>query len=301
MSTAGPPASPDLTEQTLAPITRDDGSVDRAKVAALLERDPSTFTVAEALAMYNVFFSPEFCANHGLSDLSYTLQWGDALIEVVGGTITRETLRNGETVDRTVTRHRGRGDIRAFHVRATGATTPPPAIGRARAREHRPAGTRRTSSSSSTSSADPGSESDEPEPEPRICACGCGRDISHKRAGALTFDATCRKRLSRAAPDVLADDVREERLIAWSAATRGEEVRGHRWLTEEHNAELTEFAAAERLARSRATTPRRTEMDALAFTRWLMESNGTSTKVRHRGSPWRTPSAALRTRMETVA
>lgn len=33
----------------------------------------------------------------------------------------------------------------------------------------------------------------------RFCACGCGREIDHKRAGARTFDAACRKRLSRGA------------------------------------------------------------------------------------------------------
>jgi hypothetical protein len=31
----------------------------------------------------------------------------------------------------------------------------------------------------------------------RICICGCGRDISHKRAGAVTYDASCRSRIHR--------------------------------------------------------------------------------------------------------
>jgi hypothetical protein len=34
-------------------------------------------------------------------------------------------------------------------------------------------------------------------PDRRICICGCGRDISHKRAGAVCFDATCRSRIAR--------------------------------------------------------------------------------------------------------
>jgi hypothetical protein len=65
-----------------------------------------------------------------------------------------------------------------------------------------------------TSSADSGSDSDEPEPPPsgrlcdcgcrpareiRVCACGCGRDITHKRADARTFGASCRQRLARVA------------------------------------------------------------------------------------------------------
>lgn len=30
-----------------------------------------------------------------------------------------------------------------------------------------------------------------------LCACGCGRSIAHKRRGAKTFGAACRKRLTR--------------------------------------------------------------------------------------------------------
>ena len=67
-----------------------------------------------------------------------------------------------------------------------------------RPRERRD-GSRRHSTRGSTDD-DSGGEPEPPgrERTGRPCTCGCGRDISHKRAGALTFDASCRKRLSRA-------------------------------------------------------------------------------------------------------
>lgn len=52
---------------------------------------------------------------------------------------------------------------------------------------------------SSTSRDDGDNDSDDgPGEAGRLCACGCGRDISHKRADARTYDATCRQRLTRA-------------------------------------------------------------------------------------------------------
>jgi len=305
-TTAGRPVAPELTDeqiQILAPITSDDRSVDRAKVDALLKRDPTTFTTDEALAMRAVFFSPEFCEEHGLADLTYTGEWRDALMKVVGGTSVRERVRHGETVERSVTHHRGRADVRRFHVRReldTGASTPSRSRA-ARSREHRPGPTRRASSSSTTSSADPG---DPDEPEPRVCACGCGQAISHKRAGARTFDAACRKRLSRDGGHAFPDDVREERRLAWSHAAAGgrgdTDAVGHSALTAELTNELREIEADDRLARSRATTPRRTELDDLAVADWLMQTNGVSTRPRLARSPWRQPQGGLRTR-EAVA
>lgn len=161
---------------------------------------------------------------------------------------------------------------------------------------------------SSARSGDSGDDSGEPEPAARVCACGCARDISHKRAGARTFDASCRKRLSRTSPgggqalpglDALADDIREDRRTAWAAAANGETI-GYAGLTDELAEELLEIDAGERLATSRATTPRPTEMDALSVHRWLMESNGVYTG-RRPGSSWNLPDHRLRTRAEVVA
>lgn len=169
---------------------------------------------------------------------------------------------------------------------------------------------RRASSSSSTSSSDPGSDSDEPEPAPRVCACGCGRDISHKRVGALSFDSSCRKRIQRADVDALAADVREERHLEWAkvglppfyAALARDSAPGDQWLTADLERELHAIYEAGRQAQSEATTPRRTEMDGLAVTRWLMETNGVATASRHRGSPWTSSrSGGLRTRSEVIA
>lgn len=81
-------------------------------------------------------------------------------------------------------------------------------------RESQPGVRRRTNSSSTTSSADPpGSDSDSDQPEPvatghlchccepprpvRFCACGCEREITHSRADAKTFGASCRSRIKR--------------------------------------------------------------------------------------------------------
>lgn len=69
----------------------------------------------------------------------------------------------------------------------------PPGCG-PRRRERRD-GSRRHATRAGPSDAD-GSGLEPPAPA-RLCVCGCGRDISHKRAGARTFDSSCRSRLSR--------------------------------------------------------------------------------------------------------
>jgi hypothetical protein len=86
----------------------------------------------------------------------------------------------------------------------------------------------RSSSKSGDSGSDDG-PSDEPPPSGRRCEA-CGADISHRRAGARTCDALCRKRLSRGAttpiaaePTPLAISLEEEiaakaweRHLAWA-------------------------------------------------------------------------------------
>jgi hypothetical protein len=93
-------------------------------------------------------------------------------------------------------------------VSMTGSKTRPSSRHRApcgRQRERRD-GSRRHATRGSTD--DDSGSGPEPPGETllgRRCTCGCGRDISHKRADALTFDAGGRKRLSRAKA-VRADD-----------------------------------------------------------------------------------------------
>lgn len=156
---------------------------------------------------------------------------------------------------------------------------------------------------SSALSGDSGDEGGESEPEPRQCACGCGRDISHKRVGALTYDASCRQRFKRQQDtdvDALLDDVKEDQRSAWADA--GREGIGTTGLTAEFEDERGELAQERRVARSRRSTPRRAEMDALAVTRWMMESNGVSTSGLTRRSPWQpSRTGGLRTRPEMVA
>lgn len=170
-----------------------------------------------------------------------------------------------------------------------------------RQREHRSAAARRASSSSATSGADPG-PSDEPEPDPAgPCACGCGRDLSHKRAGARTYDAACRKRLSRGASaariESLDAEALDEQRSGWATAAA---AGGYVDLTGALDRERRELAKDRRLALARPVTPLRTEMDALWEIRWLMESDVASTG-RRRGSAWWSPEFALRTRCEVVA
>jgi hypothetical protein len=77
--------------------------------------------------------------------------------------------------------------------RATSRGRPRERRGGPRRHAHPRVGTGDSGDSSDGESEPPGEG-----PGRRLCACGCGRDLSHKRADALTFDAGCRKRLSRA-------------------------------------------------------------------------------------------------------
>jgi hypothetical protein len=67
----------------------------------------------------------------------------------------------------------------------------------------------RTATRSSAKSGDSGSDEPEPSEEGacscgcnqprRFCACGCRREITHRRADAKTFAASCRQKIKRAA------------------------------------------------------------------------------------------------------
>jgi hypothetical protein len=135
------------------------GKIDRDKVGALMEKDPKTMTRPELVAAHTVFFCYDVVCRYFPADLSsvaYTSAWADALVEATGGTITRERVRHGHVVERTVRRHRGRGDIRRYRTAfVIGA-----GVDRRRSRERRPGTARRTSSSSITSGQDPS----DPEP-----------------------------------------------------------------------------------------------------------------------------------------
>lgn len=113
-------------------------------------------------------------------------------------------------------------------------TTPPP--GRSRRGAGRPA-VRGAARRSSARSGDSGESGDDDESEPprsgrlcecgcrpaheiRVCACGCGREITHKRADARTFGASCRQKLSREASRATAanpNDQRWKRTLAIAA------------------------------------------------------------------------------------
>jgi hypothetical protein len=156
---------PPHADPRLAAVTGDDGAIDRDAVKALLSRHPSALTLPEIEAMHTIFFEieNEILEDHPLAGVTYEGHWLDVFVEIVGGTITREKVRHGKTVQRSVRRHRGRADVRRYRAELQ-MNVRSPARRASRAREHRPAATRRASSSSSTSSADPGDP--EPEPEP---------------------------------------------------------------------------------------------------------------------------------------
>jgi hypothetical protein len=226
------PKNPDPPDQRLAPIANPDGSLSRDKVETLLSRPPQTLTIPELEAMQVLIAdgSPHLPASqddtsHPLVGLTYPPGWHEAFIRVTGGSITREKVRHGEVVDRSVRRYRGRPDVRRFraqHQATTGGSGPV----RARAREYRPAANRRTASSSETSSSDPGSDSDSPGPPlRRQCAAPwCTHPVigSAKRyCGTERCNqarAKERKRQSRRLADVDVDVVELERREALEQA-----------------------------------------------------------------------------------
>ena len=115
------------------------------------------------------------------------------------------------TLDEAPHLRRSNGVVRHALCRAR------PIGGRTGRHEARPAraATRREGASSATSSSDPPPDGDDSDPEPseeglctcgcrpakprRFCACGCRREITHRRADAKTFGASCRQRIARAA------------------------------------------------------------------------------------------------------
>jgi hypothetical protein len=208
----------DPPDPRLVPVSGDDGAVDRDIVQELLNRDPCALTLPEVEAMHVIVFAFESLATstrESLATVSYTDSWMRRFVAIVGGTVTREKVRHGKVVHRSVRHHRGRADVRRFRAERQSRFTPSRDFHRrSRPREHRPCATRRASSSSRTSSSDPGPSEPSDEPEPptvehvcgcctpprpvRLCACGCGRDITHRRADAKTFGSSCRQRLARA-------------------------------------------------------------------------------------------------------
>jgi hypothetical protein len=127
------------------------------------------------------------------------------LVRTHGGTITRERWRHGRREYRTVERYQG--------ARV-------PVVGRARAREHRSAVTRRTASSSETSSSDPG-PSDEPgPPRGRLCAAPwCSHPVSGPPNKVYCGTERCdraraaeRQRQSRSRTDDLVELERQQQL-----------------------------------------------------------------------------------------
>jgi hypothetical protein len=139
-----PPTHPQ--DPRLAAITGDDGAINRAKVEALLSRHPRTLTIPELEAMQVVFSEIQYRDDNPLAEVTFTREWFAQFVAVTGGTITRETVRHGKTVKRSVSRHRGRGDVRRYRAQTAGSVA-----GRVhgRAREHRPGGARRSGGSSS--------------------------------------------------------------------------------------------------------------------------------------------------------
>jgi hypothetical protein len=152
---------PSTADPRLAAVTGDDGAIARAAVEALFNRHPRTLTIPELEAMQVVFNEFDYPGSP-LASVSCTSEWLDAFIAVLGGTITREKVRHGKTVERSVRRYRGREDVR--RLRTQRQTNHPTGHLRPRARERRPTATHRTASSSTTSSADPGDADLDAEP-----------------------------------------------------------------------------------------------------------------------------------------
>lgn len=121
---------------------------------------------------------------------------------------------------------------------------------------------------SSAASGDSGdSDSDGPgEAGLRVCACGCGRDISHKRAGARTFDAACRKRISRKEFEPPLDEL--DRLLVERAQTWAHRLSAE--FIEQYLDDLWDGIRRDRAA----VTPVERD-DQLHAIQSLMESNGT--------------------------
>lgn len=189
---------------------------------------------------------------------------------------------------------RCRGEYRAVVlVQSSAASPPPPTVVVRAARERRPRRRQTQHVARSTSSSDPGDDGESEPAAERFCP-GCGRDISHRRRGAKTCGAACRKRVERGAG---LEQLLVERTELWQEATTD---GGRRDLTYRLDRELEEIAAERRLRQSRATTPRPTELDSLSVARWVMETNGTCTGY-HRGSPWSQSVYALRTRPAIAA
>jgi len=150
-----------MHDPRLAAVSRSDGTIDPSIVESLLSRPPRTLTIPQLEAMLVIFDEVQYREDNPLAGLTYELEWRDAFIEVIGGTITREKVRHGEVVHHSVRRYRGRADVRRHRGEIPSNTGPRP---RATAREsHRSRpGHRRSASSSATASADP----PESEPEP---------------------------------------------------------------------------------------------------------------------------------------
>jgi hypothetical protein len=114
--------------------------------------------------------------------------------------VAESTRERASTTVRSVERRVSHkwGPIIALERRRSHAVLPVVPLGAApvpRPRERRDSGRR------GSTRAGPDDDSGESEPPGgatgRLCECGCRRDITHKRAHARTFDATCRKRLER--------------------------------------------------------------------------------------------------------
>src|SRR3954471_1008734 len=95
----------------LAPIANPDGTLNPDALQALFDRSPHTLTPAEREAVDVDLFEMQHTADGPLATVSYTEKWLTAFVKITGGTITREKLRNGETVQRSVRRYRGRNDV----------------------------------------------------------------------------------------------------------------------------------------------------------------------------------------------
>jgi hypothetical protein len=151
-----------LYDRRLAAVTAADGSIDCAAVEALLRQPPGLLEIPELEAMQVVFDEVQFWPNNPVAHVAFTRDWLEAFHRVIGGTITREKVRHGEIVERSVQHHRGRADVQAYRAQQLPPIVSTSARPLARRRgAGRPRATASRSSAGSGDSGDDGESSDD--------------------------------------------------------------------------------------------------------------------------------------------